>query len=135
MSQITSKLKAEAKKPLNDGIDDISIIVAAASVEDYFFYEPQESKEEILEQLEGLGITVAPPTTLEKIGWKEAAVLPHNVQFDQNKIEKIVIVQVDEGLFSLRISTKDGHLEEQKFGQGRNLDLTRFHDLLILVEG
>ena len=133
MSQLSVKVAETPKTILNDGLNELAIITTTVS-EDFFAYEPHESKEEILDQLEQLGIQVTPPTSLEVTGWKESAVLPKNVHFDKDKIERIVIKQVTEGLFSLRIFTKDGYLAEQKFGQGRLLDLKQFHDLLILDE-
>lgn len=131
MSQIPETLTQKIK--IDDGLDDLIIKYTTSVVENNFFsFEPEESKEQILDELDQLGIQVSDPASLEVNQWKESDILPENIHFDETKIEKITIVQIDKTLFSLRISTKDGYLEEQKFGQGRKLDLKRFHDLLIV---
>ena len=133
MSQISETAVQEQK--IDDGLDEVVISYSASVVEkEYFEFDPEESKDEILDQLDELGIQVTQPTSLEVQEWKESDVLPENIHFDTEKIDKMIIAQVDEGLFSLRVFIKDGSFDEQLFGQGRVLDLKRFHDLLIVNE-
>jgi len=133
MSQISDTAVKDQK--VEDGLDEVIVSYSASVVEkEYFEFDPVESKDEILDQLDVLGIQITPPSSLEVQEWKESDILPANIHFDPEKIERIVIAQIDEGLFSLRIFTNEGYLEEQQFGQGRVLDLKRFHDLLIVNE-